>query len=473
MKCVNKYLSVGGLLLGLGMWANADVIPVYQIKDTAETYLQTTITHDIYRYSSSIQLNDVVVTDKEGNKLPYRITPPSTQSSEQSHQKSVRFFPVAVGVPPEIILALSSASIRLDDNGISVSAEKTINTELQEQAAPIDFYVVDLSELRERADKLVVNWQVNETNQYLEVQVSGTNDLTNWAPLAQSTLAQLQKDGERLTSNKLTLNIAEKQYAYLRLKFTRGGEKLELTDVHVENTDKIPNVPPADIWNVDGELADEQDSALRSADLKNTPVAAWEFTREDIAPLNAVSLDLGATAYGDSIKVFSRSSEKKTWQLVHQGVWFNAQVGNEWRHSNPINLQGASEVYWRVEFNERVNKTLTPALVFHRQPQHLQFIANNAAHYNIAIDTQAAPNNQQTSTEIFSQLINGKNVHWAQTNFTELKPSLSSFTRHATLFSWKTALFWIVLLGAVGTLIFVTLRLMGQMKNQKEEVEKL
>ncbi|MEN0037431.1 MAG: DUF3999 family protein [Cellvibrio sp.] len=468
MKCVNKYLSVGGLLLGLGAWANADVIPVYQIKDTAETYLQTTITHDIYRYSSSIQLNDVVVTDKEGNKLPYRITPPSTQSSEQSHQKSVRFFPVAVGVPPEIILALSSASIRLDDNGISVSAEKTTNTELQEQTAPIDFYVVDLSELRERADKLIVNWQVNETNQYLEVQVSGTNDLTNWAPLAQGTLAQLQKDGERLTSNKLTLNIAEKQYAYLRLKFTRGGEKLELTDVHVENTDRIPNIPPADIWNVNGELADEQDSALRSADLKSTSVAAWEFTREDISPLNAVSLDLGTTAYGDSIKVFSRSSEKKSWQLVHQGVWFNAQVGSEWQHSNPISLQAASEAHWRIEFNEQVRKTLKPSLVFHRQPQHLQFIANNAAPYNISIDDQAAPDNQQNNLQIFSQLLSNKEAKWTQVKYEELNPSISSFARHATVFSWKTILFWVVLLAAVGALVFVAVRLVGQMKNHTE-----
>lgn len=471
MKCVNKYLSVGGLLLGMGAWAHADVTPVYQIKDTVETYLQTTITHDIYRYSSSIQLNDVVVTDKEGNKLPYRITPPSTQTSEQSHQRSVRFFPVAVGVPPEIILALSSASIRLDDNGISVSAEKTINTELQEQAAPIDFYVVDLSELRERADKLVVNWQVNETNQYLEMQVSGTNDLTNWTPLAQGTLAQLQKDGARLTSNKLALNVAEKQYAYLRLNFTRGGEKLQLTEVHVENIDKIPNVPPADIWNINGEIANEQDSTLRSADLKKNPVAAWEFTREDIAPLNAVSLDLGTIAYGDGIKVFSRSSEKKSWQLVHQGIWFNAQVGNEWQHSNPINLHGASEVYWRVEFNEQTRKTLKPVLVFHRQPQHLQFIANNTAPYNIAIDSEAAPDNQQNNLQIFSQLLSNKEAKWVQVKLEELNPSISSFARHATVFSWKTILFWIVLLGAVGALVFVAVRLIGQMKESKQSGE--
>jgi hypothetical protein len=158
----------------LGMTANAEVIPVYQISEAPGTYVQTTLTHDIYRYSADTQLNDLVVTDAQGNKLPYRITAPSTQVNEQSQLADARFFPVAVGAPPEALIALSSASIRLDANEISVSVEKTTNDKLQDQSAPVDFYVVDVSDLKTRIDKLVVDWQVTETSQYLEVQVSGT-----------------------------------------------------------------------------------------------------------------------------------------------------------------------------------------------------------------------------------------------------------------------------------------------------------
>jgi len=108
-------------------------------------------------------------------------------------------------------------------------------------------------------------------------------------------------------------------------------------------------------------------------------------------------------------------------------------------------------------------------LVFHRQPQHLQFIANNAAPYNIAIDSEAAPDNQQTNLQIFTQLLSDKQAKWAQVQFEELKPSISSFPRHAMVFSWKTLLFWIVLLAAVGALVFVAVRLMGQMKQSKQD----
>jgi hypothetical protein len=450
----------------LTMTANAEVIPVYQINEASGTYVQTTLTHDIYRYSADTQLNDLVVTDQQGNKLPYRITAPGTQVSEQSQLTNARFFPVAVGAPPEALIALSSASIRLDANEISVSVEKTTNDKLQDQNAPVDFYVVDVSDLETRIDRLVVDWQVTETNQYLEVQVSGTNDLTTWSNIAQSTLVQLQKEGQLLTRNKVAVNLSELQYAYLRLKFTRGNENLQLTKIQIENTDKIANAPVTDTWEVKGVLAEDQDSALRAGNhTAAMPVAAWEFVRDDIAPITNISLNLGTIMYGDSIKVFSRNTEKQPWQLLHQGIWFNTQVGSEWQQSDAINIYSNSDIYWRVELNELVRTTLDPMLVFHRQPQTLQFIANNAAPYKIAIDDQAAPNNQQTSAQIFAQLVSGKELQWIQAAFTELKPNIDSFAHHGMQVSWKTLLFWGILLLAVAVLVGVAVRLMGQMNS--------
>lgn len=446
----------------VSMAAHAEVIPVYQINEAPGTYVQTTLTHDIYRYSAHTQLNDLVVTDQQGNKLPYRITAPSTQVSENSQLTNARFFPVAVGSSPE---ALSTASIRLHANEISVSVEKTNNDKLQDQSAPVDFYVVDVSDIKTRIDKLVVDWQASEKNQYLEVQVSGTNDLSIWLNIAQTTLVQLQKEGQLLTRNKIAVNLGEKQYAYLRLKFTRGNENLQLTKIQIENTDKIANAPVVDRWEVKSALAEDQKSVTRAGNhTAAMPVAAWEFVRDDIAPVANISLNLGTIMYGDNIKVFSRNTEKQPWQLRHRGIWFNAQVGSDWQQSDTINIYSNSDIYWRVEFNELVRTTLNPNLVFHRQPQTLQFIANNAAPYKIAIDDQAAPNNQQTRAQIFSQLVSAKDLQWGQVAFTELKPNKDSFVRHGMQVSWKTILFWGILLLAVAVLVGVAVRLMGQMK---------
>ncbi|HEY0893519.1 MAG TPA: DUF3999 domain-containing protein, partial [Cellvibrio sp.] len=70
MQVIKKRFLLFSCLLG--MTVNAEVIPVYQISEAPGTYMQTTLTHDIYRYSADTQLNDLVVTDAQGNKLPYR-----------------------------------------------------------------------------------------------------------------------------------------------------------------------------------------------------------------------------------------------------------------------------------------------------------------------------------------------------------------------------------------------------------------
>lgn len=459
---LKKSISLGAILFALSASICAEVIPVYQVSEAGGTYVQVPLTHDIYRYSADAQLNDLLVTDQQGNKLPYRVIAPSIKNTEQTQLADVRYFPVPVGAAPETLLVLSSASIRLDDNEISVSAIKDHN-ETQNQSVPTDFYVVDLSDLRTRADKLKLLWPVSEQHQYLEVQVNGTNDMTIWTPIVKTTLVQLQKDGEQLTRNKIPLNLDAQQYAYLQLKFTRGGEGLRLTQVQIENTENQAEPVVKDSWKVSGALAEKQESALHAINSgKKQSVAAWEFERDDIAPITNISIDLGTVSYGDHIKVFSRSTKKQPWNLIHQGIWFNAQVGDDWQRSNAMSIYSNSDTQWRVELNEQVRTSANPQLVFTRQPEVLQFIANNTTPFNIAIDTEAAAGNQQTSTQIFSQLTSGKEISWQQANYNELKPELHKFARHSLNISWKTILFWSVLVGAVGVLVFVAIRLISQ-----------
>ncbi|OZY85522.1 hypothetical protein CBP51_00265 [Cellvibrio mixtus] len=470
MSSIKKYLSIIGMALGCSVGfsalCSAEIIPVYKIDATTGSYIQTTLTHDIYRYSADAQLTDLVVTDQQGNKLPYRISASDTKVSVKTQQTPVRFFPVPVGASPETLLVLSSASIRLDDNEISVSVEKGNNTAITGQTAPTDFYVVDLSDLKTHADSLAILWPINDAHQYLEVEVSGTNDMTNWTPITNTTLVQLQKEGEYLTRNKIALNLSEMQYAYLRLKFTRGGDNLKLTSVHIENTHQIANTPAADTWEVQGTLAEKQDSAmLAERHTNHLPVAAWEFERDDIAPVNKISIDLGNIQYGDRITIFSRHSSKQPWQLVHQGIWFNAQVGSEWQRSDAVSIYSNSDTQWRVELNELVRTSAKPTLVFHRTAQTLQFIANNSAPYNIAIDNQTTTDHQAVSAQIFSQLMIGKDAQWESVTAAPLNPDLDSFARHQVHISWKTILFWLVLISAVGALVWVAVRLVGQMKH--------
>lgn len=443
--------------------AQADVTPVYQINETSGTYLQTALTHDIYRYSESPSLQNLVVLDKQGNKLPYRITALPVGTTEKSIITPVRFFSVEEGMPPEKLLAISKASILIEDKTITLSVDGDLDDKLADRKVPIDFYLVDITKIDMPINTLLLEWQGAEANQYLEVEVSGSKDLQNWRSLSSHTLAKLQKEEQILLRNSIPLNIQSEQYAYIRLEFLRGGDNLQLTQVSTETHQTLLNPIPEDKWEVTGELAADQDSALNAASYsKATPVAAWEFQRKESTPVNKVSLNLGSNHYGDSIKIYSRHTQKQPWQLLNQGIWFNAQIGDDWQHSEPIAIYANTDSFWRIELNELARTTHNPMLVFERAPQILQFIANNAAPYSIAVDDKST--SQHTSTQIFSQLTSGKSLEWKTVNFIALEPKPDSFSKQAKQINWKTIMFWSVLLIAVGILIGVAIRLFRQMR---------
>jgi hypothetical protein len=461
-----RFVNLMALSLGclMALVCGAEVMPVYRIEQVAGTYVQTTLTHDIYRYTGDAQLKNVVVTDAQGNRLPHRISEPSLAVSEQSQRIPVRFFPVAVGTTPERLLALSGASIRLDDHEISVSMVKEGKSELDAPKVPTDFFVVDISDLKTRADKVIISWPQSDRHQYLEVQVSGTQDMTSWTPITQTTLVQLLQEGELLIRNKIAVNLTERQYAFLKLHVTRGGEQLQLTQVAVENTDKVATAPNIDRWELSGTRADDRYSALPVNPASPAiPVAAWEFQRDDLAPVAQLHIDLGELTYGDYVRLFSRATEQQPWQLVHQGIWFNAQVGPDWQQSDEISGHSSRHRYWRLELNERASASANPVLVLTRQPQRLQFIANTFAPFTIAIETDPNPQDQNASTAVFSQLIAGKDIAWQSASFSRLNPSVNPFIPDSMAIGWKTILFWGILILAVGILMGFVVRLVKQM----------
>lgn len=463
-----KQLCVCIVFSVLGFSVSAAPVPVYKIDKTQGTYLQAKISYDLYRYSNSPRLSDLIVMDALGNKLPYRINSTNTQHAQQKQLTSVRYFPVAEGAAPETLLALSSASIRLDDNEISVSAKKNAQQHLQDKSVPVDFYLVDLSDFRQPVDALKIDWQPSDSNQYLEVQVSGTNDLTNWAALTKATLVRLEKDGQTLERKLIELNLREFEYAYLQLRFLRGGGGLQLLKVDVENTEKVEK-SSLESWEIAGQLAEEQGSVARSGSPGfASTIMAWEFEREDITPIVRVGLRLGEINYGDNIRLFSRASDNLPWQLLYEGTWFNAQVGDDWQHSEDIHLISNSDTLWRIELQGAANNITHPVLVYTRAPEILEIIANNSGPFFIAVETDPSLSTNNPNAQVFSQLITGKNPQWEQVEFTKLNPDIKQFTRHGNPISWKTILFWTMLFCAVALLLTLAIRLLKQVKHTQQ-----
>lgn len=449
-----------GVMLSLS--AQATITPVYQINDTSHTYLQSSLNHDIYRYSSNPNLSDLVVIDNLGNKLPYRLVNAELSSPQAAEISSVRFFPVPQGSSTTEILTLDTESIKIQQADVTLRAKivKSINRD-----APIDFYIVDVTGFKSGGHELLLDWNADEKNQYLEVQVSGSRDLKNWQLLSEHALAKLKKNGQSLIRNTIPLAASGLDFNYLRLKFLRGSPTFQLTQVQLRSERNVIHQPATDTWKIQGALAKDQDSAWSGkADSTTIPVAAWEYEREDRAPINQLGIDLGTISYGDSIRIYSRHSNKQQWHLLYQGIWFNAQIGSDWQHSNAVSVYTNSDPYWRVELVASVRAVTSPLLVFELKTKMLQFIANKSAPYRIAIDSDAKVDNQQTSESILLQLIADNTVDWVTSDYTSLEPGIHSDEVELVWIDWKTLIFWMALSIAVVVLVVLSVRLLKQMK---------
>lgn len=466
------------LMVGMsaGSTVQAEVTPVYRITESPGTYLQTTLTHDIYRYSNSSRLQDLAVIDSQGNQLPFRIVQATAAVSEPlqsqpNQSQAVRFFPVAQGAAPETWLQQGNTRIHIDDSTTSISISQERAEDGAKPAATPDFYLIDLSDVEMPVSRLTLNWETRAANQYLEVQVSGTQDLQNWTLLAQHTLADLQNDSQSLLRNEIPLTLSAKEHNYLRLKFLRGSEGLQLNAIHAVTSPPLLPAPPArDIWQVEGILSDVQNPVKRAAARVNArsegesrPVAAWEYYREDVMPVSTLRVALGTTPYGDDISLYSRGSPRHPWREVHRGIWFNQQVGNAWQSSDPVRIEASSDRWWRLELNAGVRDKMTPSLVFEQPLQVLQFIANQSAPYHIAIDTQASSRNPDAAAQIFRQLVTDTLQTWTPVGYIKLNPAINTPVQLVDKTGWTVIIFWAAMLAAVAVLIGFAVRLYRQM----------
>ncbi|GGY70825.1 hypothetical protein GCM10011613_14170 [Cellvibrio zantedeschiae] len=465
MHNVKRYFSIivllGATLFSMNSYC---ATPIYQVNDVEGTFIQVPLSHEIYQYSREAGLQDLVVLDAEQNPLPYRLVSIANDTrvtEEKVVSESLRFFPVAPDATPDTLRKLHTSQISVRGNNTQVATtDKTLNN-----ATP-EFYLVDISQLDHELTSLTVDWVGQINNQYLEVELEGTRNLKNWYSLARSTLVQITQQDETLKRNYIDVKIPKKDFEFLRLKILRGAENLQITQVVGEQ--KIGEViqkTNKETWSLKGTTAKTQTTVyLPGSHSKTYPVAAWEFNRNEVTPIDTLAIDFGTYTYGDSAKIFSRNNEKQNWQLRHQGIWFNAQVGSQWQKSSPVSVYANRDKYWRIELNDSAKNIAAPNLIFGWQPTQLQIITNNKPPYVLAIEEGTHTNNRE---QVFNQIIGASKPVWVGASLHPLEVSPDAFSRSKSVIDWKQWLFWVALVLAVGVLLAFSLKLFKQLNVSK------
>ena len=461
MSSVIKKRLSAGLLMVLMTFAFASqttrakeqmsVTAIYEVQDMAGVYLQATLPHSIYRYSNSSQLTDVVVLDRDGNALPSKILKSTQAKRQESDSVALAFFQVSTDYVPSDSLK-GNTQLQIEKGVIAISMEQG-----HEQSSEEPFYLIDLSERAQALQSVALEWVADTSSQYLPVTLSGSNDLVSWTTVTQDTLVKLNKEGQALLRNKVQVNLAAQRYQYLRIDFPEH-RNIQLTEVLGYQPHSI-EPPSYQHWQLQGRLAEKQRSIANG----DNPVSAWEYQRDDKAPVQALNINLGQTAHGDTVRIYSRSRTNSDWRLRFNGVWFNAKVGDTWQHSEAMNLSPNTDPYWRVEFNPNLSRSAEPELMFQYPSQTVQFIANNHQPYQVAVVAEVPA--ERASAKVFTQVMKRQQVDWINADLIKLD-SIARPDNSESLTHWTDVLFWITLVLAVVVLLVFALRLLRQLQHE-------
>ena len=440
--------------------------PVYEIQSANGTFIQVPLRHELFRYSKTPRLDDVVVLDSTGTSLPFRVVsvaPIQPKKTEEVVAEPLVYFPIASDATPDTLRELRTTQIKTSSDKTQVfTSNKVLNN-----ATP-DFYLVDVSKIDRNLSGIGIDWTAQTNNQYIEVELEATRDLTNWFSLAKATLVNINQDGESLVRNIVSAAIEKGDIEFLRIKILRGADNLMINRVFGEiRKQQQLEKPMQETWSLQGESAKSQTTVyLPSSHSKAVAVAAWEFVRNEVTPVDSVAIDLDTRAYAGGIKIFSRASENANWILRHQGIWFNTQIGDKWEKSNPISTYAVRDTFWRVELNESMKASATPKILFGWSPYQLQIITNNKPPYTLAIEAGEKPLDNRD--QVFNQILSATNPQWMQANLISLSVPPSVLAASEQI-DWKQWLFWVALILAVGVLLAFSLRLLKQLNNAKPE----
>lgn len=460
--------SMGLVCSSFFAFANVPAVPIYEI-NSRETFIQAPLDHQIYFYSQDTELDDLQVLDAEGNKLPFRISDIAVESQNIQREIPAIFFPVAPNTSEELLRSLGSTSIQVNSEKVQVEIIES-STISAPKIDTVDFYLIDLktfqknssnsSGLKLTALKLGLP---QEDNSYQTWSVSGSNDLRQWTSLSTSSLVQLRKEGHSLIQDKIRLHLDYHDFGYLKLRCEANCSSAQLSSISIIEDSRLQFFPADMQWTLTGETSSKKVVKLDENDRWQSSVA-YEFIRDDVAPIENFAIDLGEQLYGDRIRLLARNRSQDAWQLMYQGIWFNTKLGQEWYSSKAQPLYGNYRQF-RLELLNPIQTQ--PQLVFYAKSKWVQFIGNDSPPYRLMVSNlqEAESQTRILDSLLHSQFLNGQSPGWVNHQWVFLNPPKPESV--ASL-SWRSLVFWGLLTLAVALLALLSIKLFRQMNVKAE-----
>ena len=407
---------------------------------------QITLTEDIYLNSRDRGLNDLLVLDSLGEKLPFEITTPENKILE--HKKDVAIYPIRE--PRHLLKRTDNISFKYDQENRIREIQKTDDSKKQQKVVG---YLLDLGE--DHANKNIsLTFELSDVEQtsFLRFDIDQSDNLKSWASASSGEVLAQLLDRQKLTVHD-QIQLSRIHSRYLRINLLDQLPAFSIKSAAVEYSER-QNVPL--VW---GQQKDIIFSGSEQAYIINTsPSLAYRVLRLDLA--EAPSILRG--------KLYVRNNDKEIWKLKNHLNFFHIIDGEKHIIKDQFSLAGlrAGQIKIKFDYLNDTQKSEPLKLKLAWAPQRLTFVANGNTPYEITV----GKSNKNPSSRLVELAQNRKMIAVIKDEITTpikqakfgssrlivIEPIVESYV------NWKKISLWIVLVLGVVVMAWMAKGLLKQ-----------
>lgn len=408
---------------------------------------QIELPEDIYQSVTRADLGDLRVFDASDQIMPYILRLPAATKTAVSSPAELPFFPLYRGDDDND--QRQSLRIVTDDDGAVVNI-------FREPAWPetqdiITAYLLDATNITQRADKLVLAWEWSKNTGFsTTINVEASDDLSNWRRIVtNATLTDLRSGDHQLRQNEIELPLSD--YKYLRISWPASLRDVELQQARV--TFPTAELPLQRHW-------------IQISGIQNpgSPIS-YDFDSNGSRPIDRARIVFSQQNLLINIELSSRPKETHAWSRRYHGLFYKLLKEDDAMLISPaISFDTTSDRYWHLKQTGGGNvfDQSIPVLELGWIPHMLTFVAQGQAPYLIAYGNASIEPQQQAIDPLLLSIQNGEPRVLIKTANTTQSFSLGGddqLVPPAAPYPWRKLLLWLVLIAGTALLAWMTWRL--------------
>ena len=418
------------------------------ITDNTE-FFELDVPLDVYRSVSDPSLRDAGVYNANGQPVPRIFEHPAGAENDIEEQVTLGAVPLHADVseqPEQLRLLLQQAGAGINLKLESLEAGETTADR------PLKAYIVDTRDLEHEIVALIFSWPKQPQGFIGRVTVEHGENLQHWRRLGNASLAALEYDETRIVQNRVELSGQVSDY--LRISWRNMPDNWKLDAV-------------TGIYTSQGHSA-TRDTVTLDSTAQGDSNREFIFDVGGYPPVDRVKLLLAGDNVVIRASIFSRQNDKDRWRLAHKGLFYNISRQGESLQSNPARVAVSRASQWKVKLDSGV--TTDPVRIqLGWRPDRLVFVAQGSPPFEL-VAGRAQDRLQQFPQKailgdrsIFRMLKETGQAGVATLGVREVRAGPDRLEVAATK-TWRVALLWAGLLGAVLLVAWLVYSLMRDMR---------